>query len=321
MARWVPDDESASDGLRYPEDSQRTRDVLPMKEEKNWKNSLCPYLGQRSDPGTALSYPSVLNHCYHAKSVAAIDLGHQEGFCLTTIYPNCKEYATDPNAALPVALHGSSGSRSRKTPGNKKWVLGMIVLGLVLVGFGIIVAWQFISHGQGFQQFFGGPNGSIESTGTSTEFTYTFTLPTNTSTPTPVPTFVETATSRPPFGLETPLGIDHKFEIHQVQEGESLELISGKHGTTVAALRACNYRLPSPLLPGRVIVVPLNFVDTQGLPAFEAYNVIEKISLEDLVILLSTDLNEFKYYNAIGDGFIPIIGDWFLVPRAGLPTP
>jgi len=285
-----------------------------MKEEKNWKYRICPYLGQRSDPGTALSYPSVLNRCYHAKSVAPIDLGHQEEFCLTTGYPNCKEVAKEPDAALPGALHGSSGSRSRKRRGNKKWLLV-----IVLVGLGIIVAWQFITRGEGFGQYFGGPTGSTESTETSTELTSTLLSPT--TTPTTAPTLVGTATSRPPLGLEIPLGIDHKFLIHQIQAGDSLDLIAGRHGTTVEALRACNYRLPSPLVPGWAIVVPLNFVDTQGLPAFEVYSITEEISLEDLALRLSVDLNEFKYYNAIDDDFIPIIGDWLLVPRAGSPTP
>jgi hypothetical protein len=74
-------------------------------------------------------------------------------------------------------------------------------------------------------------------------------------------------------------------------------------------------------LPGWAIVVPLNIVDTQGFPAFEVYSVTEEISLEDLAILLSVDLNEFKYYNALDDNFIAKAGDWLLVPRAGSPTP
>lgn len=174
-----------------------------MKEEKNWKYRICPYLGQRSDPGTALAYPSVSNRCYHAKPVTAIDLGRQEEFCLTTGYPNCKEYATEPDAALPGAHHGSSGSRSRKKRGNIKWLLGMIVLGIVLVILGIIVAWQFITRGEVFDQYSGGPTGITESTETSMESTSTFLSPT--TTPRPAPTFVDTATPRSPLGLETPL--------------------------------------------------------------------------------------------------------------------
>ena len=285
-----------------------------MKEEKKGKYRICPYLGRRSDPGTALAYPAGSNCCTHAKPVAAIELGHQEEFCLTTGYPSCEEYCAEPDAALPAGLHGFSGRWSWKKLGNKKWVWSIVLLGL-----GIIVAWLFITRWGGFGQSSTVPTVITESTETSTEVSSP--LPSLTRTPTTTPTFVDTATPWPPLGLETPLGIDHKFLIHQIQEGDSQAWIAGKYGTTIAALLACNYRWPSLLIPGMVVVVPLNFVDTQGLPAFEVYNVTKEISLEDLAILLSVDLNEFKYYNAIDDGFIPRVGDWLLVPRAGSPTP
>jgi LysM repeat protein len=182
---------------------------------------------------------------------------------------------------------------------------------------GIIVVWLLITRGKGFGLFSGAPTGITESTQTSTEIP----SPTTTSNPSPTPTLAGTATLRPLLGLETPLGIDHKFLIHQIQEGDSFNRIAGDYDTTVAALLASNYRLPSPLIPGWAIVVPLNFVDRQGFPAFEVYSVTEEISLEDLVIQLSVDLNEFKYYNALDDNFIPRAGDWLLVPRPGSPTP
>jgi LysM repeat protein len=285
-----------------------------MKEEKDWEYSICPYLGQRSDPRTAFSYPSVLNCCFHAKPVAAIDIGHQEEFCLTSGYPNCEEYTTMPGALLPAGLHASHGRRAHKKHGNYRWLWGM-----VLVVLGIIVLWLLITRGGGFGQFPGAPTVMTGSTEASPEITSTVLSPTKP--PTPAPTFEGTAITRPPLGLETPLGIDHEFMIHQIQDGESLDLITGKHGTTVEALLACNYRLPTPLVTGWAIVIPLNIVDTQGLPAFEVYSVTEEMSLEDLAIRLSVDLNEFKYYNALNDNFIPRPGDWLLVPRAVSPTP
>jgi LysM repeat protein len=285
-----------------------------MKEEKDWENRICPYLGQGSDPRTAFSYPSVLNCCFHAKPVAAIDIGHQEQFCLTSKYPNCEEYTTEPGALLPAGLHASHGRRSHKKHGNYWWVWGVILLIL-----GFIAVWLMITPGGGFSQFSSAPTATIESTETSTEITPTVLSPTKP--PTPSPTSEDTPTSRPLLLLEIPLGINHEFMIHQIQDGESLDLIAGEHGTTVATLLACNYRLPAPLLTGSKIVVPLVNIDTQGLPAFEVYNVTEEISLEDLAIRLSVDLNKFKHYNALDDDFIPRAGDWLLVPRAVSPTP
>ena len=287
-----------------------------MKEEKNWKYSLCPYLGQRSDPGTALSYPSVLNRCYHTKPVVAINLGHQEEFCLTTNYPNCKEYAREPDAAPPIALHGSSESRSRKRPGNKKWVLGIVLLGL-----GLIVAWQFITRGEGFDQFFGGPTGITESTETSTESTSTFLSPTTTSTPTPTPTFVDTAISRPPLGLEIPRGIEHQFVIHRVLQGESLNLISNHYGTTVEAIQHVNYYFPIPLWVDSLIIIPVNQTDVSGIPAFEAYRVEKDIPAEELAQQLMVDPAVLKYYNDLKDGQVLTADEWVLVPHTGTATP
>jgi len=285
-----------------------------MKEEKDWENKICPFLGQRSDPRTAFAYPSVLNCCFHAKPVADIDLGHQEEFCLTSGYPNCEEYGLEPGAHLPAELHTSHGRRSHKERGNYRWVWGLILIVLV-----IVIAWLLITRGRGSSQISSTPTPMIEYTETSTELTPTVLSPTKS--PTPSPTYEDTPFSRPLLRLEIPLGINHEFMIHQIQDGESLDLIAAKHGTTVATLMACNYRLPTPILTGWKIVVPLVNIDTQGLPAFEIYNVTENISLKDLANQLSVDLKEFKHYNALGDDFIPKVGDWLLVPRAVPPTP
>jgi hypothetical protein len=285
-----------------------------MTEEKNPKYRICPYLGQRTDPETALSYPSDLNYCIHSKPMAAIELDHQEEFCLTTGYKNCNEYRSMPDDPLPLGLHTSAKRLSQQSRGIGKWVWGIIVFGLL-----IIAAWQVSSHLKDISQILGEPTEAIEITITSTDISSNVIPPT--TIPTTTPTFVETATTRPFLGLDIPLGIDHKFAIVQIQAGDSLDRIADNHGTTVAALLACNYRIPSPLTPGWAIIVPINFVDTQGIPAFEAYHVAEVISLKDLATLLSVDLTEFTYYNALNGNFISGPGDWLLVPRFGMATP
>jgi hypothetical protein len=287
-----------------------------MIDEKNSKYRICPYLGQRTDPETALSYPSDLNYCIHSKPMAAIELDHQEEFCLTSGYKNCDEYRSTPDAPLPAGLHTSAKSLSRRSRGIGKWIWGIIVISLV-----IIAAWQVTSHLKDINQIIVIPTKIMVITETSTEIASNVLAPT--STPTIAPTFVGTATTRPFLGLDIPLGIDHKFAIVQIQAGDSLDRIANKHGTTVTALLACNYRIPSPLTQGWAIIVPINFVDMQGIPAFEAYHVAEVISMKDLATLLSVDLNEFTYYNALDENFISGPGDWLLVPRIGMvaPTP
>jgi LysM repeat protein len=193
--------------------------------------------------------------------------------------------------------------------------------GIILVALVIIVAGLLFTRGGGFGQFQDAPTGTTESTETSTQMSSTDLSLTTTPVLTPTPTLAGTATLRPLLGLETPLGIGQKFLIHQIQEGDNLDRIAGQHGTTVAALLAINYQMPSPLIPGWTIVVPINFMDIQEYPAFEVYGVTEDISLADLAIRLSVDLKQLKYYNALDDNFVPRAGDWLLVPRFGSPTP
>jgi hypothetical protein len=91
--------------------------------------------------------------------------------------------------------------------------------------------------------------------------------------PTPLPSRAETPapTLEPVHALETPIGTDNHFIIHRVLPGESLLLLSQHYGTSVDAIELINYQLPTPLLEGFPIVIPVNDVDVRGFPAFEAY--------------------------------------------------
>ncbi|NCF67545.1 MAG: SH3 domain-containing protein [Chloroflexi bacterium] len=49
----------------------------------------CPYLGTLEDSDTSLAYPAPANHCFRVKSPAAVDVSHQEEYCLTDRHPGC----------------------------------------------------------------------------------------------------------------------------------------------------------------------------------------------------------------------------------------
>jgi hypothetical protein len=287
---------------------------MTMPEDQKRIYRICPYLGQRTDPETALSYPSDLNCCTHAKPAAAVEFDHQEEYCLTDKYSRCEEYTSEPDSSLPAGLH----SFSRRVSGNGRKGSRVLVLALVILV--IVTAGWMITRGGGFGQVLGFPTLTLEFTPTGTEIP---TTPTPTDTPTPIftPTLEKTATIRPILGLETLTGLDHKFLIHQIQEGDSLDRIASRYGTTVDAVMNINYRIPSPLVQGWSVIVPVNFTDTQDLPAFEVYGVTQKGSIEDLATQLSVDLGKLEYYNALGDGFVLEPGDWVLVPRVKLLTP
>src|ERR1700690_1011572 len=64
----------------------------------------CPYLGLKSDSGTAFSYPSVANYCYHCQNPAVPLLSHQESYCLSGAYSECPVYSQEIDQAFPPQL-------------------------------------------------------------------------------------------------------------------------------------------------------------------------------------------------------------------------
>ena len=50
----------------------------------------CPYLGIVEDPATSYAFPTPANCCFRTKSSDAIELQHQQDFCLTSRYTSCR---------------------------------------------------------------------------------------------------------------------------------------------------------------------------------------------------------------------------------------
>jgi LysM repeat protein len=146
----------------------------------------------------------------------------------------------------------------------------------------------------------------------------------------PTLTFLLTASSTEPIqtpklamphAMETPIGIEHKLVIHRVLEGESLTSIASQYWTTVEAIQAVNYYLPSPVRVGWLIILPINQTEVQGIPTFTAYEVKTDIVVEILAQQLSTDPVLLKSYNGLSNGEILDSGEWLLIPQMGTATP
>jgi len=273
------------------------------------KVSVCPYLGLNSDPQTALSFASKENFCYHGKAPKEIRQDHQEEFCLNGNFHGCKEYISDPSAPLPEQKIILSQKPTQNASGGKQ-----VIFGVLLSIVGIIVTWFLISNWAAPVSGIQTPTGFHLSTHTMGQL-----VPTSTGIlHTPSLHQMTTLAPRLALGMETPLGIGHHFVIHRIQSGESLEFIAQQYGTTVEALQDCNYQLPSPLLPGLVIVVPVSFTDTREFPKFKPYEVLADIYLSDLSIQLMVDLEDLEYYNGFDRDIKLQVGDWILVPQ---PTP
>lgn len=107
----------------------------------------CPYLGTIEDTDTSLSFPSPANHCFRAKSPAAVDLSHQETYCLTDMHPGCHIFHQSA-AAAPVEDKRKKVARSDRRAGRASiYALPLILL---LIFLAAILWWP--APGTAFQE-------------------------------------------------------------------------------------------------------------------------------------------------------------------------
>ena len=65
------------------------KEMRPIKKDalKEGAANLCPFLGFVDDPETAISYPSRMNCCNHARPVVTVAMDYQREMCLTGMFP------------------------------------------------------------------------------------------------------------------------------------------------------------------------------------------------------------------------------------------
>jgi LysM repeat protein len=148
----------------------------------------------------------------------------------------------------------------------------------------------------------------------------TLVQPIATATPILIQSPTPSSTARTPHTLETPLGLDKGFIIHKVQNGESLTSIANQYRTTIETLQASHLSFPTPIQTGWVIVIPVNRTDSNGLPAFEPYQVDKNISVDDLSEKLSIKADDLRYYNGFIENVMLASEEWVLVPHFVTPT-
>ena len=135
-------------------------------------------------------------------------------------------------------------------------------------------------------------------------------------TPTLPPTELPpTATLPLPLLLGTPVGIEHKFLVHRVLPGESLELIADNYNTTVQAIRSVNDSLPPALWENTLLVVPLDQPGVSGTAPMRAFLVEgEDLTIDTLASQLGVDPLRLRELNQLPEGY-PLSPDSFvLVP-------
>lgn len=75
---------------RQPEPHEQ-EGVIPQPNEPI-RAGRCPFLGTKSDPGTALAFPSDANHCNRTSLPVPVSAIHQETYCLSTRHTACPIY-------------------------------------------------------------------------------------------------------------------------------------------------------------------------------------------------------------------------------------
>lgn len=295
-------------------------------ENDDCREQVCPFLGLRDDAATTLSFPSSHNHCFHAKPALPVKLDFQRTYCLTSKYTNCEEFNREPDTPLPSNLRFKQVlPLQEKIIKGRVWILFLVFIVIALI------AWQVLSRGQ-LEVGNSKRSSRVTIPAISTIIRQTPSIsptrvqntltPSLTVTPTPtfpIHTFAPTIVSA--HVLETPIGVEYKLVIHRVLAGESLMSIASEYWTTVEAIQAVNYYLPSPLRVDWLIIVPINQTDVQNLPVFAAYEVKTMVSVRILAQQLSIDPALLELYNGLGNNEYLNSGEWVVVPHTGTATP
>jgi hypothetical protein len=157
----------------------------------NENKRMCPYLGLKEDPSTALGYPTIMNFCNRASPPQPPTTVHQRAFCLAEAHQACRVFLSQQRGPLPkeIRAHGASPVWYVKP-----WK-GILAAALVLLLAFII--WQ-VSAGDFISKYLSKASPTSTITSTAMEITRTRTpSPTESPSRTKTPTQPGTATLTP----------------------------------------------------------------------------------------------------------------------------
>lgn len=270
---------------------------------------VCPYLGLQDDPETHVAFPSETNFCHHLKTPGPVNLEYQRTFCQSGRHLLCAVFPEGRYTRLPVQAQVVAGER---TLIRRPWLLTIVTFLFVAGGAALT------QSSAGFTHFLLKSPPQIGKTLPAPPVTVPPSPPQPSATAATV-YFTSTAeipATPVPLGLETPIGASPALLIHRVLPGESLDLIAAHFDTSVEAIQAINYFLPSPLLADLPIIIPLGQTQTAGLPQFESYQVsVAGLTIEQLAQSLGVNVVQLRKYNLLPEGTTLVAGQWLLLPR------
>ena len=272
----------------------------------------CPYLGLSDDSDTILGFSSRWNYCHKAEPVAIPKIDYQRNTCLVSEHSNCPVFLAEGKKSLAKDLR--MPNPRQRTKMIKRWAsVGLFSLFLIVGGLILTGTWEPVWLNE-IKLPEEEPTSTIVFIQTDLPPEETVFPPTPTSTK-ETPTQVEEPFL--PLGaypLDTPIGKTQQLIVHQVEYGESMTRLAANHQTTIEAIDAVNYFLPSPLWAEMVIVIPLKTTDLEGLISFKPVFVDkDNISLEELAKSLAVPSSELIEYN-LQDSSCRDFHGWVLVP-------
>lgn len=280
-----------------------------------FEGEVCPYLKHAGDHDTVVGYPSEINHCMKVKPSTSPKNEHQREYCLTEKYHVCQIFQLEKcDREIKNDIFGRQNIPRKTLLLASIFVLG-VFLGLLLVfpdAFGI--GGRFLNLNKSSKTQFSGVVIAQVTMTPSLVFTETST-PTVTKTATPNPP-TDTPTPIFPRYLETPIGLDTVYVIHQVVEGDSLIYLADIYSTTVDAIMAANDPLLMPIRDDSYLVIPYKQTDVTKIIPLTAY----KIEFEEKSVMYIADRLGFEVeivadLNAVPLGHVFTVGEWILLPK------
>jgi hypothetical protein len=287
----------------------------------------CPFLGLDEDPQALIGFSSDRNFCYRTEKPTPVLLGHQQKYCLTKNHSSCPVFQDISHLTLPIEIRHNSQPEIKRSISKSVWVaLAVFFLAGILA-----MNWFYKPGLFSLAQPVSTPPVMPENTVLLTETALPLAVQSQptptirvTSTLSPSPILTETPTpisvTSFPLELETPVGTSQQLLIHRILPGDNLSRLADRYSTSVEAIRSINYYLPVPLWEGLMVVIPLNTTDVSALPAFEPYQVKDRLmTLKDAAFALNTSPELLSRYNLTDLNTILTVDSWLLIPRAFPP--
>jgi hypothetical protein len=263
-----------------------------------------------------MGFPSKWNTCHRSDPIAAPRFKHQQEFCLGGKFAECPLFISQQAMPMPQDLRIPDGSTS-KTQNNSRRTLAIALLFFVVV---LVAGWGVVLQRRSSLAI-------GQATRTATSLAVPIVTVTATSASFQLPTAILTSTSadgtatRRPHNIYDWIGVNYIFRIYRVEQGLSLDSLASVYNTNVAAILAVNYKLSTPLVPGQLILIPINQEDVSGLPQFEIFHVTEDITIDELAAQLDVDPDQLRYYNDIPTSEQQLYArEWIIIPRERIKT-